>query len=117
AGFANTNIDLIAGMVGETDDKWRYAVRRALELSPDSVTIYQMELPYNTVYSQDILGNQIETPVADWPAKRRWVDWAFDQFAAAGYSVSSAYTMVKDPRKVNFSYRDNLWRGSDLLAT
>lgn len=117
AGFANTNIDLIAGMVGETDDKWRSAVRRALELSPDSVTIYQMELPYNTVYSQDILGNQIETPVADWPAKRRWVDWAFDQFAAAGYSVSSAYTMVKDPRKVNFSYRDNLWRGSDLLAT
>ena len=43
-------------------------------LSPDSVTIYQMELPFNTVYSKDILGNQIETPVADWPTKRRWVD-------------------------------------------
>ena len=25
--------------------------------------------------------------------------------------------MVKDPAKVNFSYRDNLWRGSDMLAT
>jgi oxygen-independent coproporphyrinogen-3 oxidase len=117
AGFANTNIDLIAGMVGDTDEKWQYAVKRALELSPDSVTIYQMELPFNTVYSKDILGNEIESPVADWPTKRRWVDYAFDQFAAAGYSVSSAYTMVKDPTKVNFSYRDNLWRGSDLLAT
>lgn len=117
AGFSNTNVDLIAGMVGETDEKWQYAVRRTLEMSPDSVTIYQMELPFNTVYSKDILGNQIETPVADWPTKRRWVDWAFDQFAAAGYSVSSAYTMVKDSTKVNFSYRDNLWRGSDLLAT
>lgn len=117
AGFSNTNIDLISGMVGETDEKWQYAVRRALELDPDSVTIYQMELPFNTVYSKDILGNQIETPVADWPTKRRWVDWAFDQFSAAGYSVSSAYTMVKNPTAVNFSYRDNLWRGSDLLAT
>jgi oxygen-independent coproporphyrinogen-3 oxidase len=117
AGFSNTNIDLISGMVGETDEKWQYAVRRALELDPDSVTIYQMELPFNTVYSKDILGNQIETPVADWPTKRRWVDWAFDQFRAAGYSVSSAYTMVKNPTAVNFSYRDNLWRGSDLLAT
>ena len=117
AGFPNVNIDLIAGMVGETDDKWREAVRRALELEPDSVTIYQMELPFNTVYSQDILGNKIETPVADWPQKRAWVDYAFDQFAAAGYAVSSAYTMVRDPQKVNFSYRDNLWRGSDLLAT
>ena len=76
-----------------------------------------MELPFNTVYSKDILGNQIETPVADWPTKRAWVDYAFDELPAAGYTVSSAYTMVKDPSKVNFSYRDNLWHGSDLLAT
>jgi oxygen-independent coproporphyrinogen-3 oxidase len=117
AGFLNTNIDLIAGMVGDDDAKWQDAVQRARELEPDSVTIYQMELPFNTVYSQDILGNKMETPVADWPTKRRWVDYAFDQFAEAGYTVSSAYTMVKHPEQVNFSYRDNLWRGSDLIAT
>jgi oxygen-independent coproporphyrinogen-3 oxidase len=117
AGFPNVNIDLIAGMVGETWDNWKENIRRTLELLPDSVTIYQMELPFNTVYSKDILGNRIETPVADWPTKREWVDYAFDEFLAAGYSISSAYTVVKDPRKVNFSYRDNLWRGSDLLAT
>ena len=117
AGFYNTNIDLIAGMVGDTDEKWKEAIRRTIELSPDSVTIYQMELPFNTVYSKDILGNQIESPVADWPTKRGWVDYAFDELAQAGYSVSSAYTMVKDPNRVNFSYRDNLWQGSDLLAT
>ena len=116
-GFPNTNIDLISGMVGETEANWRDCVRRTIDLGPDSVTIYQMELPFNTVYSQDILGNQIETPVADWPTKRAWVDYAFDQLSAAGYSVSSAYTLVRDPSKVNFSYRDNLWRGSDLLAT
>jgi oxygen-independent coproporphyrinogen-3 oxidase len=117
AGFANTNIDLIAGMVGETWDKWRDAVARAIELDADSVTIYQMELPFNTVYSKDILGGVIETPVADWATKRAWVDYAFDQLADAGYTVSSAYTMVKHPERVNFSYRDNLWQGSDLLAT
>jgi oxygen-independent coproporphyrinogen-3 oxidase len=117
AGFHNTNIDLIAGMVGETWDKWRDTVRRAIELDPDSVTIYQMELPFNTVYSKDILGGVIETPVADWATKRAWVDYAFEELAAAGYCVSSAYTMVKDPKRVNFSYRDNLWQGSDLLAT
>ena len=117
AGFRNVNIDLIAGMVGETDVTWQDTIRRALEFSPDSVTIYQMELPYNTVYSKDILGNQTETPVADWPQKRAWVDYAFNQLEAAGYSVSSTCTMFKNPEAVNFSYRDNLWRGSDLLAT
>lgn len=117
AGFRNVNIDLIAGMVGETDATWQDTIRKTLEFSPDSVTIYQMELPYNTVYSKDILGNNIETPVADWPQKRAWVDYAFNQLEEAGYSVSSTCTMFKDPKAVNFSYRDNLWRGSDLLAT
>jgi oxygen-independent coproporphyrinogen III oxidase len=117
AGFYNTNIDLISGMVGETWHKWRDTVRRAIDLDADSVTIYQMELPFNTVYSKDILGGVIETPVADWATKRAWVDFAFDELKSTGYSVSSAYTMVKDPKRVNFSYRDNLWQGSDLLAT
>ena len=117
AGFANVNIDLISGMVGETWDNWKSCIKKTLELSPDSVTIYQMELPFNTVYSKDILGNEIETPVADWPTKREWLNYAYDELMAAGYSISSAYTLVKDPAKVNFSYRDNLWQGSDLLAT
>jgi oxygen-independent coproporphyrinogen-3 oxidase len=117
AQFPNTNIDLISGMVGETWDNWRDTVRKTIECSPDSVTIYQMELPFNTVYSKDMLGNHTETLVADWPTKRAWVDYAFDELGAAGYTVSSAYTLVKDKNKVNFSYRDNLWRGSDLLAT
>ena len=117
ADFDNVNIDLISGMVGETDENWQENIRRTIELDPESVTIYQMELPFNTVYSQDILGNRIETPVADWPTKRGWVDQAFRQLEEAGYHVSSAYTMVKNPDKVTFSYRDNLWMGSDLLAT
>jgi oxygen-independent coproporphyrinogen-3 oxidase len=117
ANFPNVNIDLIAGMVGETWDNWRDTVARTVEMSPDSVTIYQMELPFNTVYSRDMLGRHVESPVADWPTKRAWVDYAFDALCAAGYGVSSAYTLVKDTGKVNFSYRDNLWHGSDLLAT
>jgi oxygen-independent coproporphyrinogen-3 oxidase len=117
ADFPNVNIDLIAGMVGESWENWQDNIRRTLELAPDSVTIYQLELPFNTVYSKDILGNQVQLPVADWPTKRDWVSYAFDQFLEAGYHVSSAYTVVKDPERVNFSYRDNLWSGSDLLAT
>ena len=117
ADFPNVNIDLIAGMVGESWDNWKNCVQQTLEMAPDSVTIYQMELPYNTVYSRDILGNEIEVPVADWPTKREWVDYAYRTLTGAGYAVSSAYTLVRDPNRVNFSYRDNLWRGSDLLAT
>jgi oxygen-independent coproporphyrinogen-3 oxidase len=117
AKFDNVNVDLISGMVGENWDNWKDCVRRTIEMQPESVTIYQMELPFNTVYSQDILGNQVETTVADWPTKRDWVGYAFEEMGAAGYSVSSAYTMVRDKSNASFSYRDNLWMGSDLIAT
>ncbi|TWU18416.1 coproporphyrinogen-III oxidase family protein [Allorhodopirellula heiligendammensis] len=117
AQFPNVNIDLIAGMVGETWENWRDNIRRTIEMSPESVTIYQMELPFNTIYSKDMLGNQTESPVAPWQLKRDWVDFAFDELIAAGYKVSSGYTLVKDTGKVNFSYRDNLWQGADLIAT
>ena len=117
ADFPNVNIDLISGMVGETWDNWKYNIAEAIKLSPESITIYQMELPFNTVYSKDILGEKIETPVADWETKRAWLNYAYDEFLGAGYKISSAYTVVKDNNKVNFSYRDNLWHGSDLLAT
>jgi oxygen-independent coproporphyrinogen-3 oxidase len=117
AKFPNVNIDLISGMVGETWDNWKVNVAKTLELSPESVTIYQMELPFNTVYSEGILRQAQQSPVADWQTKRDWVQYAFEAFADAGYAQSSAYTMIKDPKKISFSYRDNLWKGSDLIAT
>ena len=93
AEFPNVNIDLISGMVGETWENWRENIRKTLELSPESVTIYQMELPFNTVYSKGILETQSQAPVADWPTKRDWVRYAFDVFQENGYTVSSAYTV------------------------
>ena len=116
AGFPSTNIDLIAGMVGETTESWEQTVETALRLAPDSLTIYQMELPYNTVFVKSSKDNGEATPVADWPTKRGWVDWAFNRFVEAGYSISSAYTLVRNPEEVEFHYRDMLWEGSDLVA-
>ena len=116
AGFPNTNVDLIAGMVGETDDSWQRTVEKTLALEPDSLTIYQMELPPNTVFVHDAKETGAATAVADWTTKRRWVNEAFDLFLAHGYAISSGYTLVRDPERVHFRYRDMLWEGSDLVA-
>ncbi len=116
ADFPNTNVDLIAGMVGETTESWQHTVEKTLALEPDSVTIYQMELPLNTTFVHDARESGGQTPVADWPTKRAWVDHAFERFSEHGYTVSSAYTLVRDPTRVHFRYRDMLWEGSDLVA-
>ncbi len=116
-GFPQVNIDLIAGMVEETEANWRECVRKTIEMSPDSVTIYEMEIPYNTtIYKQMKAEGKLVAPVADWETKRGWVHYAFEELERAGYTVGSAYTAVKDPARTRFVYRDRLWAGADLLS-
>jgi oxygen-independent coproporphyrinogen-3 oxidase len=151
-GFPQINLDLIAGMVGEDWDNWKRCVAKTIELDPDCVTIYQMELPYNTVFSKELLqkdspkdeGGRMKdeaerrsldvvqpsadavhpssfsphpSAVADWPTKRAWVKYAFDELVKAGYDISSATTVVKNKAKTKFVYREALWRGADMFGT
>ena len=116
-GFPQINIDLIAGMVEETESNWKECIRKTIDMSPDSVTIYEMEIPYNTtIYQQMKAAGKLVAPVADWETKRHWVDYGFRELENAGYHVASAYTAVKDPAKTHFIYRDRLWAGADLLG-
>jgi len=116
-GFRHINIDLISGMVEETEDNWRANVAKTIEMAPDSVTIYQMEVPYNTgIYKEMKEQGKLVAPVAGWKTKRDWVAYAFAELEAAGYTVTSGYTAVKDPSVHKFVYRDLLWSGSDLLG-
>lgn len=115
-GFPQINIDLIAGMIGETDENWHRCIDEVLKLEPDNITIYQMELPFNTLISKEMREHGITSPVADWPTKRRWVSEAFDRCLSAGYQISSGNELVKCRDTDRFVYRDNLFRGTDLLA-
>jgi oxygen-independent coproporphyrinogen-3 oxidase len=115
--FPQINIDLIAGMVGETEANWQECVRKTIELDPDSVTIYQMEVPYNTTIFKEmkVMGQSV-APVASWKTKRDWVRYAFAELENAGYTVRSAYTAVKNPAKTRFIYTDLLWAGADMVG-
>ena len=120
-GFDQINIDLIAGMVGEDDANWYDCITKTIQMAPESVTIYQMELPYNTTFSKELaqVDNVPAEPmkIADWPTKRRWVSEAFARFVEAGYDISSAYTVVRNKAKTKFVYRDALWTGADMFGT
>ena len=116
-GYDNINVDLIAGMLEETEENWVDCIQRVKDLSPDCITIYQMEIPFNTtIYKSMKDQGKLTAPVADWPTKRRWTDYAFRELESAGYTVTSAYTAVKNPESTKFVYRDRLWTGSDMIS-
>ncbi|NUQ61421.1 MAG: coproporphyrinogen III oxidase, partial [Pirellulales bacterium] len=117
SGFHQINIDLIAGMLNETDANWHDCVQKTVALAPDCVTVYQMEIPFNTtIYREMHERGEIVAPVADWPTKRAWVAEAFDKLEAAGYTVADAYSAVRDPEAYRFRYREYLWTGADMVS-
>jgi oxygen-independent coproporphyrinogen-3 oxidase len=79
-------------------------VARTIDLGPDSVTVYQMELPFNTLYAGRVLAGTLDRPLADWEEKRAWHEAAFEELARAGYERSSAYTMVRKGSGSRFVY-------------
>jgi oxygen-independent coproporphyrinogen-3 oxidase len=115
-GFDIVNIDLIVGLIGETEDTFLSSLDRIVGLSPDSVTIYQLEIPHNTPLFKAIREGTLKTAPADWPTKRDRLARGFAELEKAGYSVTSAYCAVRDPAKSRFMYQDAQYRGTDLLG-
>ena len=104
-------------MVGETDANWRDCVRKTIELQPDSVTIYQMEVPFNTTIFKEMKSHGASAaPVAGWKVKRDWQRYAFAELDGAGYTMISAYTAVRKQSPPRFVYTELLWRGADMIG-
>jgi oxygen-independent coproporphyrinogen-3 oxidase len=115
-GFRTLNVDLIVGLLGETDETFFASLDQTIGLAPDSVTIYQLEIPHNTPLYQSLRAGTLACPPASWTLKRDRLRAAFATLQFAGYQLRSAYTAVKDPNRHTFDYQDQQYRGCDLLG-
>jgi oxygen-independent coproporphyrinogen III oxidase len=116
ANFDWVNLDLMCGLLGETGDTWIESVQRAIELGPESVTIYQTEIPHNTQLYRDLRAGTAPAAPVSWDIKRGRLGEGFDQLERAGYIIVSAYNAVKNPAHHRFLYQGHLWRGADMLG-
>ena len=118
-GFPQINIDLIAGMVGETEDNWQ-----RLRRQDDRAAAGQRHhLPDGVAVQHDDQQDLLKGTGRFARAGRRLADEA--ALGAATRSrrskrpatpSRSAYTAVKD-RATRFVYRDRLWQGADMSAS
>jgi oxygen-independent coproporphyrinogen-3 oxidase len=115
-GFDVVNLDLIVGLVGETDESFERSLDRIIALGPDSVTIYLLEIPLNTPLYDALSSGATGVDPAQWPVKRKRLGRGFERLERAGYTVRSAYAAVRDPQSTPFVYQDEQYRGADLLG-
>jgi oxygen-independent coproporphyrinogen-3 oxidase len=114
--FDVVNLDLMVGMVGETETSFFGSLARIIDMQPQSVTLYQMEVPQNTPLYRDLEGGALPVAPASWTTKHERLEEAFARLEAAGYTVRSAYAAVRDPERHVFVYQDEQYRGADLIG-
>jgi len=83
AGFANVSFDLIAGLPGQTLEGWQRNIKQALELRPEHLSFYLLEVHSGTPLAEHIRrGLQ---PVPDEDLGAVMYRWMLDQASDGGY--------------------------------
>jgi len=106
----------MVGMVGETEDTFWTSLEQIIRMAPDSVTIYQLEIPRNTPLFRSMQNGRLAGELAAWDVKRARLAAAFDRLEEAGYSIRSAYAAARNTRHRRFVYQEEQYRGADLVG-
>jgi putative oxygen-independent coproporphyrinogen III oxidase len=83
AGFANVSFDLIAGLPGQTLEGWRRNISQALEVGPEHLSFYLLEVHSGTPLAEHIRRGIQPEPDDDLAGVM--YQWMLEQASEAGY--------------------------------
>lgn len=111
-GFSNVNMDLIAGLPGQTLDGWLANLNRAIEMEPEHLSIYLLELHEGTPLADRINAGSLPRPSDETAAEMYRA--AADHLSRAGYE----HYEISNFCKSGFESRHNnkYWTGAPVYG-
>jgi putative oxygen-independent coproporphyrinogen III oxidase len=113
AGFSNLNIDLILGFPDETDEEWRETLDKALELSPDHLSIYVYKVVPGTVMARQLERGESQ-PTPHPVAVRRYLE-ARDRITSLGYQEYMFQMFAREDKRC-FCDQDYFTQDCDFVG-
>ena len=101
-GFDNINMDLIAGLPGETEENFRYSIDCAVRLAPENITVHTLALKSGSALKEKSGVADTEKEIA------AMLEYAAERLCAAGYSPYYMYRqkyMVGNFENVGYSLK------------
>ncbi len=83
AGFGNVGIDLIFALPGQTISHWAQTLTRAVELSPEHVSLYELSIEEGTRFAEMCASGELDLPSED--ARLEMYEQAISIITGAGY--------------------------------
>ena len=111
-GFDNINIDLMFAIPGQTKEQWLATVDRAIELEPEHISFYSLQIEEDTPFYDDYLSGEL-IPVAD-DIDREMYHEAISKLKDAGY----VHYEISNAAKPGYECRHNLkyWSFDEYLG-
>jgi oxygen-independent coproporphyrinogen-3 oxidase len=115
AGCKHLNIDLIYPLPNLTQEIWQDSVKKALDLKPDCMTVYGLEIWPGTAYYNWLQKGKMALPDGD--SEVKMYAYAVEKLEAAGFvprSNSGFYHPERAPRYCRFL--DFYWRTWPMIG-
>lgn len=111
-GFDNINVDLMFAIPGQTMETWLSTVNRIIEMEPDHISFYGLQLEEGTPFHKEFLKGELELVTDE--LDREMYHKALKLFKEAGYNHYEISNCAKPGResKHNLKY----WSMEDYLG-
>lgn len=113
AGFDWVNCDLMSGMLHETEESWKNSVEALYGFGPENISIYKMEVFYNTKLFKKLRENP-EILVSD-DVEAAHFRWARRFLESKGYFMSNNSSFVISPHYID-RHRENIQYGGEMIG-
>jgi oxygen-independent coproporphyrinogen III oxidase len=116
AGLENISLDLIAGLPGQTIDDWAFNLGEALEIRPEHMSLYLLEVKEGTQLFAQLKRGQRPLPDEDLAA--RMYGMICESAREAGYEhyEISNFALMPDLLKDRSHFIDNHFMGNNLMG-
>jgi oxygen-independent coproporphyrinogen-3 oxidase len=117
AGFENLNLDLIFGLPYQSLSSWQQNLQRAMDLSPEHLSIYALTLEHGTPMESWVARGLISEPEADLAAEM--YEWACDFLGSNGfqqYEISNWALRGGEDRDLRCRHNLQYWRNLPYLG-
>lgn len=115
-GFQNINIDLMSGMIGDTEETWKKTVDTVLNLRPENITAYKMCIYKSSKLYEKFVCTHKEDIFVPSDVELERIKYFYEQVHKAGYTESSnPYTLTR-AKEYDHTYRLSRTSGADLLG-
>lgn len=112
-GVDNINVDIMTGMIGDTAPQFMETVNRLVELKPENITIYKMQMYYNsTLYKKYHNSNIYWASDAE---EAEMAKEAYQYILGSGYEFADNFSFRMN-KKCEHIHRTGTWSGEDMIG-